>query len=137
MAGNFNNQELTLTGVALDTWVLDTDEIDVVDQMRLYGTFGMEPFFAGTPDAVDFTAADLITTVAKRAGQPQADEDLGNDLNQVYELPGAHAESEEVDHMSATATRSLWLRARTPSTASTDQQARFTVIVTAVTGPGL
>src|SRR3989338_4678307 len=32
MAGNFGNQELTLTGVALNTWVLDTDEIDVQDQ---------------------------------------------------------------------------------------------------------
>src|SRR5437867_4369218 len=29
MQGNFNKQELTLTGIALNTWVLDTDEIDV------------------------------------------------------------------------------------------------------------
>ena len=137
MAGNFSNQELTLTGVALDTWVLDTDEIDVVDQMRLYGTFGLDPFFAGTPDAVDFTAADLITTAAKRAGQPQADEDALTDVNHVYELPGAHAESEEVDHMTVSTTRSLWLRTRTPNTTTTSGQARFTVIVTAVSGPGL
>jgi len=39
--------------------------------------------------------------------------------------------------MAATATRKLWLRSRTPSTTSTDQQAAFTVTVTAVTGTGL
>ncbi len=139
MAGNMNNQELTLTGVNLNTWVLDTDEVDVIDQMRLYALFGRTAF-VGTPIVGDFTGtANLITTVATRAGQPQVNE--ASDLNHTFELPTAHVEygagAGDVDGMLATSTRKLWLRARTPATSSTDLQAAFTVIVTAVTGTGL
>ena len=37
MAGNFNNQELTLTGVNINTWTLNAADTDVVDELRLYG----------------------------------------------------------------------------------------------------
>src|SRR3989338_5641088 len=46
MAGNFANQELTLTGAALNTWQLDTDEVDEVDKLRLYAMFGRFGFAA-------------------------------------------------------------------------------------------
>jgi len=135
MAGNLNNQELTLTGVALNTWVLDTDEIDVQDQMRLYAMFGVSPG-AVSPIVSDFTGPqNLIVTSATRAGQTQALE--GGNTGHVYELPTGHAQYADVDGMSATATRKLWLRSRTPSTTSTDQQAAFTVTETAATGTGL
>jgi hypothetical protein len=135
MAGNLNNQELTLQGVALNTWVLDTDEIDVQDQMRLYALFG-KVAGAASPLVSDFTGTqNLITTIATRAGQIQANE--GGDTGHVYELPIAHGQYADVDGMAATATRRLWLRSRTPATTSTDQQQAFTVIVTAVSGTGL
>ena len=66
MAGNFNNQELTLTGVALNTWQLDTDEADAVDQLRLYALFA-KPASVTTPIVGDFAGAgNLITTAATR-----------------------------------------------------------------------
>src|SRR3990167_793827 len=137
MAGNFANQELTLTGVALNTWVLDTDEVDAVDQMRLYALFGVSPVVSGSPSEATFNGvANLIKTSATRAGQAQADE--SGDTNHAYELTSAGGgEYADVDGMPSTATRKLWLRARTPNTTSTDGQAAFTVTVTAVTGVGL
>ena len=135
MAGNFNNQELQLTGAALNTWTLDTDEVDNVDQLRLYAMFGNNTT-PTTPAVGEITGAgNLITTVAKRAGQVQADE--ATDNNHVYELPQAHSEYQDVDGRSASDTFKLWLRSHTPSTSSTDEQAAFTVTVTAVTGVGL
>ncbi|MDO8756533.1 MAG: hypothetical protein Q7J64_00850, partial [Elusimicrobiota bacterium] len=84
MAGNFANQELTLTGVALNTWALDTDEVDAVDQMRLYAMFGNDSTPA-TPAIGDFAGAgNLFTGSFVRAGQAQADE-CGN-LNHTYVL---------------------------------------------------
>ncbi|MCM2305357.1 MAG: hypothetical protein NDJ72_11680 [Elusimicrobia bacterium] len=136
MAGNLNNQELTLTGVALNTWQLDTDEVDVQDQLRLYALFGVAPVVSGSPSVASFDGtANLITTSAKRAGQVQADE--GGDTNHTFELPsGGGGEYADVDGMLSTATRKLWLRARTPTYSSTDGQAAFTGTVTAVTGIG-
>ena len=135
MAGNFNNQELSLTGAALNTWTLDTDEVDNVDQLRLYAMFGKFAYGA-SPIVGDFAGAgNLITTVATRAGQTQANE--GGDTGHVYELSTGNGEYADVDGMLATATRKLWLRSTTPSTSSTDEQAAFTVTVTAVTGLGL
>jgi len=136
MAGNFANQELTLSGAALNTWQLDTDEVDVEDQMRLYGMFGVSPVVSGSPIVGDFSGTgNLITGSVTRAGQAQADE--GGNTNHAYELLTGNAEYADVDGMSATATRKLWLRARTPSSTSTGGQASFTVTVTAVTGVAL
>jgi hypothetical protein len=136
MAGNFNNQELALTGANLNTWVLDTDEIDVTDQMRLYGMFGLLPFNTAQPVAADFDGTNnLITTSQKRAGQPQANE-AGN-TNHTFEFSTGHDEYVDVDGMSPADVRALWLRATTPGTSTSDLQAAFTVTVTAVTGAGL
>jgi hypothetical protein len=135
MAGNFNNQELTLTGAALNTWLLDTDEIDVADQMGLYGMFGnnTSPTSPTTGEITGVT--NLITPTPTRAGQIQANE--GGDTGHVYELANAHSEAQDVDGRSASDTFKLWLRARTPSTTTDGGQMAFTVTVTAVTGAGL
>ena len=135
MQGNFNNQELTLTGAALNTWTLDTDEVDAQDQMRLYAMFGRSAYSASPTTGEITGAANLITTAATRAGQIQANE--GGDTGHVYELPLAATEYADVDGMLSTATRKLWLRVRTPSQTSSDEQQTFTVTVTAVTGVGL
>ena len=135
MAGNLNNQELTLTGAALNTWTLDTDEADAQDQLRLYAMFGKSNSPV-KPAIADFAGAqNLITTVATRAGQTQANE--GGDTGHVYELSTGHAEYADVDGMTATAARVLWLRSSAPSTSSTEGQAAFTVTVNAVSGAGL
>ena len=135
MAGNFANQELTLTGAALNTWQLDTDEVDAVDEMRLYAMFGKFAYGA-SPINADFNGAgNLITGSTVRAGQVQADE--AGDTNHVYELATGNGEYADVDGMTSVSTRKLWLRARTPGTTSTGGQAAFTVTVTAVTGVGL
>lgn len=136
MTGNFRNQELALTGTALNTWTLDTDEVDRTDQLRLYAMFGIDPLSVGTPALGEFAgAANLIKTVQTRVGQPQADE--AGDTNHVYELPWAANEYVDMDQMLPSDTRSLWLRASTPGTSTTDMQAAFVVTVTAVTGVGL
>jgi hypothetical protein len=135
MAGNFANQELTLTGVALNTWVLNTDEVELVDTLKLYAMFGRFGF-AASPITGNFAGAvNLIKTAATRAGQIQANE--AGDTNHVYELATANGEYADVDDMLSTATRKLWLRSTTPATTTTSGQAQFTVTVTAVTGVGL
>ena len=136
MAGNFAKQELTLTGVALNTWTLNTDAVDAVDTLQLYAMFGVSPVVSGSPIAGNFAGAgNLIKTAATRAGQVQGDE-AGN-TNHVYELLTANAEYADVDDMLPTATRKLWLRSTTPSLTTTGGQQAFTVTVTAVTGVGL
>ena len=77
----------------------------------------------------------LYRGVATRAGQSQANE--GGDTLHTYELSTGHSEYQDVDGRSASDTFKLWLRATTPTVTSTDQQAAFTVTVTAVTGAGL
>ena len=134
MAGNFGNQELTLTGVALNTWQLDTDELDAVDELRLYAMFG-NTTTPTTPTPGEMSGVvNLVKTSATRAGQTVADE--GTDNNHVYELATAHLEYAQMDDMLSTAAMKLWLMARTPNTTTTDAQAGFTVTLTAVTGVG-
>ena len=133
MAGNFTKQELTLTGAALNTWQLDTDEVDVQDQLRLYALFGRFSHVGSPPQAAFDGVTNLITTSAGQAGQAQANE--AGDTGHKYELPTTgQAEYADVDDMLPTATRRLWLRVRTPSLSSTEGQASFTVTVTAVNG---
>lgn len=134
VAGDFNNQELQLTGAALDTWTLDTDDAAGADSMRLYAMIGANQ--ASAPATGLFAAGNLVTTTPTRAGQAQADE-AGN-TNHKYEFSSAQApEYADVDGMAVTTARRLWLRANTPTTTSSDAQQRFTVTVTAVTGTGL
>ena len=131
--GNFNKQELQLSGAALNTWTLDVDDADAQDQLRLYGKFGTN---AGvSPVSGDFTnTTDLITAANGRAGQLNADE--AGDANHKYELPIAHAQYQDVDNMAVAQIRRLWLRANTPTTTSVDGQQQFTVTVTALSGTG-
>jgi hypothetical protein len=134
MTGNFNNQEMTLSAAALDTWVLDTDEVDVLDQMRLYGMFGRDAY-ASSPAPSQFNGTtNLIVAGAGQAGQAQANE-AGDTLHK-YELATAAAEYFDVDGMAVGQIRRLWLRSRTPSTTTSAGQQRFTVTVTAVSGAG-
>ena len=136
VAGNFQNQEFQLTGAVLDTWTLDTDESVEGDKLRLYGKIGTDQN-ADLALTGDFTATtDLITTVATRAGQPEADE--AANANHTYEFAtAAGARYQDVDGMAVAQARRLWLRANTPNTTTVDAQQRFTVTVTAVTGAGL
>ena len=85
MAGNFTKQELTLTGAALNTWQLDTDEVDVQDQLRLYALFGRFSHVGSPPQAAFDGVTNLITTSAGQAGQAQANE--AGDTGHKYELP--------------------------------------------------
>ena len=134
ITGNFNNQEMTLSAAALDTWVLDTDEVDVADQMRLYGMFGRDAY-ASSPAPSQFNGTtNLIVAGAGQAGQAQADE-AGDTLHK-YELATAAAEYADADTLAVASIRRLWLRSRTPSTTTSAGQQRFTVTVTAVSGAG-
>ena len=135
VAGNFNNQELLLSATNLDTWTLDADETPGADSLRLYAMVGANQ--ATAPGSALFNGAtNLLGGTPARAGQAQADE--GGDNTHKYEFAtGAGAVYADVDGMAVSTARRLWLRANTPSTTSTDEQARFTVTVTAVTGRGL
>lgn len=134
IVGDFNLQELSLQGVALDTWTLDADETPTNDQLRLYALIGADQ--AAAPAAALFDgAANLVTETAARAGQVQADE--GGDLNHAYEFSDSQApQYADVDDMPVGAVRRLWLRANTPPQSSVDQQQGFVLTVTAMTGAG-
>jgi hypothetical protein len=132
MTGNFNNQEMTLSAAALNTWVLDTDEVDALDQMRLYAVFGRNAY-AESPAPVDFTGTtNLIVTGAGQAGQAQGDE-AGN-TNHKYELDTGDGEYADADTLAVGQIRRL--RSRTPNNSSVATQQGFTVTVTAVSGAG-
>lgn len=132
VVGNLNLQELQLQGAALDTWTLDTDEIDNADQLRLYAMFAADG--AAAPASADFNgAANLIRgDIAKLAGQPQASE--GGDTNHTYELGTGHASYANMDNLPVNSVRRLWLRANTPSFSGVASAQRFQVTVTAVSG---
>ncbi len=134
VAGDFNNQELLLSATNLDTWTLDADETPGTDSMRLYAMVGANQ--ATAPGSALFNGVtNLLSGTPARAGQAQADE--GADATHKYEFAtGAGAVYADVDGMAVATARRLWLRANTPSATSTDEQARFTVTVTAVSGRG-
>ncbi len=110
---------------ALFTRITPNVDLDVTQDLGTDKVLA-KPASVTSPIVGDFAGAqNLIKTAATRAG-----------------LSTGHAEyigspNGDVDGMSATATRKLWLRSRTPATSSTDEQAAFTVTVTAVTGLGL
>lgn len=134
VTGDFNLQELTLEGAALDTWTLDTDETPTNDQMRLYALIGADQGVAPASSLFN-GAANLVTAAAARAGQPQADE--GGNTNHAYEFSTAQApQYADADDMPVGAVRRLWLRANTPPQSSVESQQRFVLTVTAVTGAG-
>ena len=135
IAGDFSNQELLLSATNLDTWTLDADETPGADSMRLYAMVGADQGTA--PGSGLFAGAgNLLTGTPVRAGQAQANET--GDSAHTYEFStGAGAVYADIDGMAVAAARRLWLRANTPTTTTTDEQARFTVTVTAVTGRGL
>ncbi len=136
--GDWQNQEVSLSGLGLDTWTLDTDESAEEDQLRLYGMLGADQA-ASIPTAVEYTAAgdlNLIDAALSRAGQAQVDE--AGDSTHIHEfLIGAGAHYDDVDGMTVGTIRRLWLRADVPPTTTTDGMQRFTVTVTAGTGVAL
>lgn len=133
--GNFNVQELTLQGAALDTWTLDADETPTNDQLRLYALIGADQ--PSAPAGALFNgAANLVTATPAQAGQAQANE--GGDTAHAYEFSNVQApEYADVDDMPVGTVRRLWLRANTPPQSSVDQQQGFVLTVTAVSGAGL
>lgn len=135
IVGDFNIQELTLSAAALDTWTIDSDETPTNDALRLYGLVGADQ--AAAPSSALFNgAANLVTTSAVRVGQAQANE--GGDTGHAYEFStGQTPQYADADNMPVGAARRLWLRANTPPQSSTDEQQRFVLTVTAVTGAGL
>ncbi|TPW21303.1 MAG: hypothetical protein FD126_810 [Elusimicrobia bacterium] len=135
IVGDFNIQELTLSAAALDTWTLDSDETPTNDSLRLYGLIGADQ--AAAPSSALFNgAANLVTTSAVRVGQAQANE--GGDTGHTYEFSTGQApQYGDLDNMPVGAARRLWLRANTPLQSSTDEQQRFVLTVTAVSGAGL
>ena len=135
IVGTFNLQELTLSAAALDTWTLDADETPEPDKLRLYALIGADQ--ASAPSGALFAgAANLVGAGALQAGQAQADE--AGDSNHRYEFATAAApQYADADDLPVGAVRRLWLRANTPTLTASDQQQRFTLTVTAVSGAGL
>jgi len=133
--GDFQDQELQLQGAANNTWQLDTDESRPIDELTLYAQIGSSP--GSTPG--DITGAtNIITTSAKRAGQPQVNEVPADETSHVFEFLSTDGPRyADVDHMAVNAVRRLWLKAMTPVLTSTSEEQQFTVTVTALTGPGL
>lgn len=131
VTGSFNKQELTIEGVGLDTWSLDTDESAEDDKLRLYGMFGEYQLTA--PASSDFNGANnLITNSAQNVGQTNPNE-VG-DTNHNFELDLADTGYQDMDDMKVGTQRTLWLRADMPTQTSSDQTQRFTITVTAVSG---
>ena len=137
VTGNFSNQELELSGVGNDSWSLDTDEAPAENQLRLYAMIGLNQNTAPGDTSIS-GSGNLVDGTVTRAGQPQAQEGLNNDVGKVYEFANADAtQFQDIDGMAVSTTRRLWLRADTPPTTTTDAQQTFTITVTALSGVGL
>ena len=136
VAGNFQNQEFQLSGAANSTWALDTTVDDEQDKVRLYAMIGADQNAELAGGAQYAGVGNLITTGASRAGQAQSDE--SGDLLHTYEFAtGAGAEYADVDGLTVSTARRLWLRADTPSQTTVANEQQFTITVTAVSGAGL
>jgi len=134
MAGDFNNQELTLEATTSDSWTLDTDETATANQLRLYAMAGEYQTTAPAQASFDGTQ-NLLTGSAVRVGQTQPNE--SGDTGHVYELAYADTGYEDMDGMVVGTQRTLWLRAGTPASTVSDEAQAWTITVTAVTGTGL
>ena len=131
VVGNFDNQEVTLEAAGNNTWGLDTDATARADLLRLYAMAGEYQLTA--PAQADFDGVgNLITTSPQAVGQAVGDE-TGNS-NHIYELDEADAQYDDMDGMIVGTFRTLWLRADTPLSTTSDEIQRFTITVTAVSG---
>ena len=140
VAGDFSNQELTLQGLANNSWTLDADEAPAENELRLYAMIGLNQNTAPAAGSISATVENLnlVTTSAQRAGQDSTNEPLNNDTSKRYEFANADTtQFQDVDGMAVGTTRRLWLRADTPPTTTSADQQTFTITVTAVTGVGL
>ena len=135
VVGNFNNQEFALSAVADNTWVLDADEADGVDELQLYALICANQTTA-PGSALFLDATYLLDGTPTQAGQSPANE--GGNSGQVFEFKtDAGAVYADIDSMAVGTDRRLWLRADTPTTTTTDGQQAFTITVTAKSGLGL
>ena len=138
--GDFNNQELTLIVAALDTWVVDETVATVDDDsVQIFALVGRDQTgtLATLADYDTGLVDHLITTSAKRVGQPELDEP-GETANNTFEFkPADGVLYDDADTMIVGTVRKLWISARTPNLTSEDGEMRFQITVEATTGAGL
>ncbi len=130
--GDFNNQEVSVQAVGLDTWTVDTDENIGLDEVQVYALFTNTSRGEGdTPSEADFDQGSdgrhLVTGTPVFAGEV-SENDLDDDNN--YEYVGLAPGGIDMDNMQVGDKRHLWLRLDTPGTTSvsgTDQRIQITL----------
>jgi hypothetical protein len=115
--GTYGPQEIDVAAAnnsAVPVWTLDTDETPTQDELQLYMLFSVNRDSA--PLNAEFTGTkNLVTGATKRIGTFSGTGADGNFENNVM-LGGA-----DMDNLSPTQERQMWLRIDTPPTTSTTQ----------------
>jgi hypothetical protein len=135
--GNYNNQEVQLSAVALNSWTVDTDEVDEADQVQLYALFAADK--GAHPTDADFDQGTdgrhQVKGAAKMAGETVVGVE-NNDLtgNQFEIADASMAQGTDMDNLAVGAVKQLWLRVNTPLTSTTEEAVSVTITLTAMTG---
>ncbi|PCI37694.1 MAG: hypothetical protein COB53_05790 [Elusimicrobia bacterium] len=137
IVGNLNNQELTLSALALDTWTVDTDaSATEQNALQIYALVGRDQTGVLATDA-DYdtgTSAHLITTSDLPVGQPIIDEGAATGNNFFEFIPADGAKYDDVDNMKVGTVRKLWMSTMIPSDVTVEGEQKFQITVQAVFG---
>ena len=134
MLGDFNNQEVSVSAVGVDTWAVDTDETPSTDDVIVYALFSTTSKSA-RPSSAEFlegTARHQVTGTPKFAGEPSGSEgNAGTDNSFEHYTMSASA---DMDNLAVAADRSLWLQLDMPSVTTVLTDQRIQVTLSADTG---
>ena len=134
LLGDFNNQEVSVSAVGLDTWTVDTDETGSADQVIVYALFSTTSKSA-RPTSTEFlegTALHQVTGTAKFAGEPSGAENNGGGDNSFEHY--AMSASADMDNLVLSAERSLWLQLDMPTSTTVTADQRIQITLSADTG---
>jgi hypothetical protein len=141
--GSFNNQEVELQALALDSWAIDEDEVAEAEQVQIYALFASNK--AAAPTEAQFGQAVvagegrhlIVNTVGKVAGEPSgAGEDNGaTPSDNTFEIAdGSMTGGANMDDLMVGNLRQLWLRVDAPPMSDTEDPQRLVITLTAKKG---
>ena len=136
--GNFSNQEVELVAAGLDSWGVDTDEVDdAADKVQVYALFALAK--ASRPVEGEFgqggDARHQVTGTAKVAGETLAGVENDDLTGNKFEIANADmTNGTNMDGLTVGLTKQLWLRLDAPGVTTSDENQRIQVTLTAVNG---
>ena len=133
--GNFSNQEVSVSAAGLDTWLVDADEAIELNRVQLYALFTTNK--SSRPLETEFgsdAARHQVTGSAQFAGETSGSETNVRATNRYEIANGDMTGGADMDGLSVSNLRQLWLRLDTPSETSVDTEQKVQVTVTAASG---